>query len=862
MHSGETAGRQRPVAVLILGMHRSGTSLTAGLMRHLGVFFGDDMMPANATNPKGFFEPNRVVALHDEIFDALERRWDDPRPMPEGWLESEAIAGQRRELAARVKSDYAGQRLWGVKDPRLSRLFPLWKPMLDNLGAEIRVLVVYRHPLEVAASLHDRDDMDYLQGIGLWTRYMLWADRATRGERRAFVDGNALVADWQGVITAAASELGLALALDDPRALEDASGFVSGELFHHVGPRLQVGDSREEELAEEMFTLLAETGIGGPESEQMEALEARLARGRHSTPAFVYLEAQVKELRAELRSEKTIVQSERAAAEQARAHGESALTAERRIMEEWRARADAAEEGLRAEQRQRLDLQHEIELVRSEQKYLEREREQNVQMLIALRDQLAQLHALLLRREQRVDKLVHLPHRIVRRSLRAALTPPRILARPLFRRLPLSAASKRRLKERAFTLFPSVFAGTDALRVWERRLPMPLYLRRRVSRIRSRRHFDPHFYRIANPDLSGLPDDELEKHYREHGAPEGRPGSAVQFFRAIGVSHRHVPRAFNYLDYFEYNEDLASMRAQGPIGALEHYLRHGRHEGRIYDSRQLFAERGRRITGDRRSQRRGVPSKTQARPQRLVVLAHVYYPELWQELRGYLENCQSLDFHLYVNLVDSTWTRDCLDAIRRDYPQAYVQISENRGRDIGGYLSLMRSIPIRDYDVALLLHTKKSPHVSAAYSARWKEALIAPLLGSPEQIERNLATFRADPDLGIIGSAACRLTDMGQNIEKFAWLAGRLGIEASERTLEYVSGTMKLVRTEILEALAKGIAPEDMINGDGLDLQAHLDGQLAHAAERIFCPLARSMGYKMLWQVAEQRASASPGVSA
>ena len=79
-------------ALLVLGMHRSGTSVAAGALRLAGVDLGTDLMAPAPDNPKGFWEHSGVVAIHEQLLAALGRAWNDPRPLPGGWLGSAAAA--------------------------------------------------------------------------------------------------------------------------------------------------------------------------------------------------------------------------------------------------------------------------------------------------------------------------------------------------------------------------------------------------------------------------------------------------------------------------------------------------------------------------------------------------------------------------------------------------------------------------------------------------------------------------------------------------------------------------------------------------------------------------------------------------
>src|SRR5262249_27685909 len=95
---------------------------------------------------------------------------------------------------------------------------------------------------------------------------------------------------------------------------------------------------------------------------------------------------------------------------------------------------------------------------------------------------------------------------------------------------------------------------------------------------------------------------------------------------------------------------------------------------------------------------------------RTAVLAHVFYHDLWDELAGYISNLP-LPYDLYVNLVEGNPDNERLTPyIRARFPTANVQVTENRGRDIGGFLRLIATVlkSGRPYDSLILLHSKKS----------------------------------------------------------------------------------------------------------------------------------------------------------
>lgn len=188
-------------AVLILGMHRSGTSAVARVLNLLGVELGSRMLPPAPDNPAGFWEHEDVVDLHDRLLDGLDRAWDDPRALPEGWRSSSAAREARDAIDAFVAREFGGHALWGVKDPRMCRVLPLWREVLDARGVRQHAVIVARHPVEVASSLAARDAIPDEVGQVLWARYLLDVAQGTHGMTRSVVHYAALLEDWRQAVS-------------------------------------------------------------------------------------------------------------------------------------------------------------------------------------------------------------------------------------------------------------------------------------------------------------------------------------------------------------------------------------------------------------------------------------------------------------------------------------------------------------------------------------------------------------------------------------------------------------------------------------------------------------------------------------
>lgn len=223
-------------ALLVLGMHRSGTSSVTGTLSQLGVALGQDLLPPMPDNPKGFFEQKTVVDLHDEILEALGTSWDDPRGLPEGWEDDPALAPHRERLRQLITQDFGGAQLWTAKDPRLCRLLPLWLGILGTLHITPKIVFVMRNPDEVVRSLGERNETPAEQAAMLWLSYTLSAERSSRALPRSVVRYEDWLHDWRGETRRLDAELALNLAKPSTERETEIDNFLDAALRHHQNP--------------------------------------------------------------------------------------------------------------------------------------------------------------------------------------------------------------------------------------------------------------------------------------------------------------------------------------------------------------------------------------------------------------------------------------------------------------------------------------------------------------------------------------------------------------------------------------------------------------------------------------------------
>jgi hypothetical protein len=216
-------------ALLVLGMHRSGTSALAGALARLGVELGPRLIEAAPDNPLGYWEHAGVVEIHDRLLHALGSSWEDPRELPAGWLEHPAALEAARALEALLAADFARSPLWAVKDPRLCRFLPLWLPLLARMGVQAKALAIVREPGQVARSLAKRDGIGAAHAGLLWLRAASEIADGTQGLPRALLDYETLLADPGAALAEAATQLQLAW----PNGGESLRAAVSESLRNH-----------------------------------------------------------------------------------------------------------------------------------------------------------------------------------------------------------------------------------------------------------------------------------------------------------------------------------------------------------------------------------------------------------------------------------------------------------------------------------------------------------------------------------------------------------------------------------------------------------------------------------------------------
>jgi LPS sulfotransferase NodH len=143
-------------AIVVLGMHRSGTSVLTRGLRALGVFLGDDFLPAEFDNPTGYWENKGTLALNERLLATLGLNWESLSLIDDSAWRLPSVQTLVEEAATYLRGYFLAHSVWGFKDPRTIRVLPFWRAVFERLDVDDRYVVAIRNPLGVAASLAKR----------------------------------------------------------------------------------------------------------------------------------------------------------------------------------------------------------------------------------------------------------------------------------------------------------------------------------------------------------------------------------------------------------------------------------------------------------------------------------------------------------------------------------------------------------------------------------------------------------------------------------------------------------------------------------------------------------------------------------
>lgn len=195
-------------AILVLGMHRSGTSMLTRILSLLGAKPPRNLLPPSSENPGGYWESESVIKLNNELLAITGNSWKTYAPIRESWF-GELYSSRFHHLATDILHQEFGESgLIVLKCPRICRLVPFWEAVLRDSGYDIATVMIIRDPEDVFQSLAARSARPELRPAAitqpqhsalLWLRYVLDAEYYSRKLKRTTIGYTDIIRDWNKI---------------------------------------------------------------------------------------------------------------------------------------------------------------------------------------------------------------------------------------------------------------------------------------------------------------------------------------------------------------------------------------------------------------------------------------------------------------------------------------------------------------------------------------------------------------------------------------------------------------------------------------------------------------------------------------
>lgn len=803
--------------IVVLGMHRCGTSVITRALSTLGVDLGNHLMPASGgNNDKGFWEDVDFNELNIELLKTLGHDWHSLAPVsPEEWLNP--VLDQFRAQAKQIIANkFQATDCFGVKDPRMARTMPFWINVFDEIGLEASYIIAFRNPGNAARSLAARDGFELEKGYFLWQEHMLLSLKYSEGAQRVIVDYDLMLKNPNDQIKRIASKLGLSYDESHPALKEFLEHFLEKDLRHH---KVGLDDLIDDKSATASLVRLSQ-------------LIASLASERIADDAKVKdtINASFIELFENYPAYKLMNILDQRSTELLKAHWGKDL----HINQQMEERASLMET-ISA-------LEHQAESANS---LNEIQQSRITELEARVSAELKQQHELRLLLDDHASQINTLLQTTQRFSSGKFLL--KTLARLIAKRaLALNTVSEERIRARIFKLglLDEEFYLNTYKDIQSAKLDaMDHYLNHGWQEGRDPSpHFSTSYYLEAYEDVQRTGVNPLV-HYVRHGHKEGRSIFDISGHRY--KFERTSPRKSKYVT-------LARLLLDEPA-LLGRFLDEAKRSG----VRQAIALSKSRIQREYRqpatiAQKHDTASLMEYGVYKVVpfnlnpylqdmpvmiarkvaVHLHFFYEDMGEICAKYLKNIP-VEFDLFVSVQPGTDVERVKNFFIEQLPLTggvFVEHSQNRGRDIAPFICLFGS-KLETYDYVGHFHTKKSPHREDLNE--WFDALMTTLCGEPKQIAQILKLLEGDAK--VVYAAGNQVVPGDDGWSENKDIAGEILERYTDLDIanfpfvEFPQGTMFWAKTEsIRDYLLLPLKYEDFPAEPILP-----DATLAHALERL-----------------------------
>ena len=222
----------------------------------------------------------------------------------------------------------------------------------------------------------------------------------------------------------------------------------------------------------------------------------------------------------------------------------------------------------------------------------------------------------------------------------------------------------------------------------------------------------------------------------------------------------------------------------------------------------------------------------------IAVVLHLFHLDLWSQFKERFAQLPATT-DLFITTPDFKVT-DVKRLVLKDFPDANIFGFENKGRDVGPLVELIRLVPLHEYDLVLKVHSKKSTHKKGSQGDEWRDELLDGLLPTG-RTQLIFDFFSSNPHVGIAGPDRY-LKPIAETFYHPDTIAhwNRITARRTEYpdAAQFFAGTMFWARGAIFHELAKlNIQQADFEIESG-----QIEGTLAHTLERYFPLLAFDQG--------------------
>ncbi|GAB5411939.1 MAG: hypothetical protein ChlgKO_10530 [Chlamydiales bacterium] len=218
-----TLNSENKKLIVVLGMHRSGSSIMTKSLELLGAELGDHLLPPQLDNPLGFFEDIEIGMFNETALYLHGLASHSIKFFPSKLINEEKLIEYGKRL---LLKKLEGKKNFCFKDPRTARNFPLWRKVIDELpNTDPYVIVIVRNPLSVAQSLYDRNGLDPIRSYYMWLLYYFSALYHSRGLPIHIIHYEELLLNPQTILQKVSRFAGLQMG--------EVDAFIDSRYQHH-----------------------------------------------------------------------------------------------------------------------------------------------------------------------------------------------------------------------------------------------------------------------------------------------------------------------------------------------------------------------------------------------------------------------------------------------------------------------------------------------------------------------------------------------------------------------------------------------------------------------------------------------------